>query len=101
MELQPKYIANVIDIEKTTLTPIVFSMSGGMGPAAMVFYKRIVENIANKSLQRYCDNVLFIRCRLRFDLLFKTCLISLRGFMGKKAAVAASLANVLDANLIK
>ena len=49
MEMKQKYIANVINIEKATFTPIVFSMSGGMGSTAMVFYKRIVENVANKS----------------------------------------------------
>ena len=100
MEKKRKYNARVINIEKATFTPLVFSTSGGMGPEAMVFYKRIAENIANKTLQRYCDVVSFIRRRLRFDLL-KTCLISLRGFRGKKAAVVAAPVNGLDVNLMK
>ena len=89
MELQPKYIARVINIKKATYTPLVFGTSCGMGPEAMVFSKRIAENIANKSLQRYCDVVSFIRRRLKFDPL-KTCLISLRLFQGKKAAMVAA-----------
>ena len=37
--------ARVINIEKATFTLFVFSTSGGMGPEAMGFYKRITENI--------------------------------------------------------
>ena len=98
-EKKRKYYARVINIEKATFTPLVFSTSGGMGPEAMVFYKKVAENIAKKSLQRYCGIVSFIRRRLRFDLL-KTCLISLRGFRGKKSTGAAAPMNGLDVNLI-
>ena len=31
-----------INIEKATFTPLVFSTSGGMGPEAMLLYKRIL-----------------------------------------------------------
>ena len=64
-----KYTARLINIEKATFTPLVFSTSGGMGPEDSVFYKRVAEKIANKSSQRYSDIILFIRRRLRFDLL--------------------------------
>ena len=45
------------------------------------------------------DIILFIRRRLRFDLL-KTCLISLRGFRGIKSNVVASPVDDIDLNLI-
>ena len=77
------YNLRVINIEKATFTPIVFSTSGGMGPEAMAFYKRVAERISAKTGQRYSDVISFLRRRLRFDLL-KTCLIALRGYRGKK-----------------
>ena len=43
MKKKRKYDARVINIEKAIFTPLVFSTSGGMGPEAMVFYKRIAE----------------------------------------------------------
>ena len=69
LEKKRKYNARVINIERATFTPLVFSTSGGMGPEASVFYKRVAEKIANKSSQRYSDIISFIRRRLRFDLL--------------------------------
>ena len=99
LEKKQKYNARVINIERATFTPLVFSTSGGMGPEASVFYKRVAEKIANKSSQRYSDIISFIRRRLRFDLL-KTCLISLRGFRGKKSTVVASSVDDVDLNLI-
>ena len=64
-----KYTARLINIERATFTPLVFSTSGGRGPEASVFYKRVTEKISNKSSQRYSDIISFIRRRLRFDLL--------------------------------
>ena len=52
LEKKRKYNARVINIESATFTPLVFSTSGGMGPEASVFYKRVGEKIANKSSQR-------------------------------------------------
>ena len=40
------------------------------------FYKLLASKMSNKTGQRYCDTVAFVRRRLRFDLL-KTCVISL------------------------
>ena len=70
-----------------------------MGPDASVFYKRVAKRIANKSSQKYSDIISSIRGRLRCDL-FKTCLISLRGFGGKKSIVVASPVDDIDLNQI-
>ena len=100
MEKKRKYNTRVINVEKATFTPLVFSTTGGMGIEATAFYKRIAERVANKTLQKYSDVVSFIRRRLRFDLL-KTCLISLRGFRGKKApCMIATPVDELDLNLM-
>ena len=57
------------------------------------------QKIANKPSQRYSDIISFMRRHLRFDLL-KTCLISLRGFRGKKLTVVDSPVDDIDLNII-
>ena len=90
------YNTRVINVEKGTFTPLVFSTSGGMGPEASTFYKHLADKIAVKTNQRYSDVISFIRRRVRFDLL-KTCLIALRGYRGKK--IQATPIEELDLNL--
>ena len=75
-----EYNARIIEVEKASFTPLVFSTSGGMGEEATRFYKHLTGKISQKKQQRYCDVVAFIRRRLRFDLL-RTCLISIRGYI--------------------
>ena len=96
-EKKRKYNARVLQIEKASFTPLVFSTTGGMGAEADRFYKHLAQKISMKSGQRYSDTVAFIRRRLRFDLL-KTCLISIRGYRGKHNAKPAEM-DSLDLNL--
>ena len=84
-EKKRKYNARVLQVEKASFTPLVFSTTGGMGGEADRFYKHLASKMSNKTGQRYCDTVAFVRRRLRFDLL-KTCVISLRGYRGKQYA---------------
>ena len=81
-EKKNKYNARVLQVDKASFTPLVFSTTGGMGGEADRFFKHLAQKISNKGGQRYSDVIAFIRRRLRFDLL-KTCLISLRGHRGK------------------
>ena len=97
MEKKNDYVDRVLNVEKGTFTPLVFSTTGGMGTEATKFYKRLAEQISRKTGQSYSDTIGFIRKRLRFDLL-RTCLISLRGFRGKVSAKPAST-DSLDLNL--
>ncbi len=96
-EKKNKYNARVLQVEKASFTSLVFSTTGGMGSEAERFYKQLATKISNKSGQRYCDTITFIRRRLRFDLL-RTCLISLRGFRGTQKAKPAEI-DSLDLNL--
>ena len=96
-EKKRMYNARILQIEKASLTPLVFSTTGGMGAEADRFYKHLAERISTKTDQRYSDTVAFIRRRLRFDLL-KTCLISLRGYRGRQCSKAANI-DSLDINL--
>ena len=57
-----EYNARIIQIERASFTPLIFSCSGGMSNETDKFIKQLA----------------FIRRRLRFDIL-KSCIISLRG----------------------
>ena len=90
-----EYNSRVINIEKGSFTPVVFSTSGGMGQEAEKLLKRIATKIAYKRKEDYCHTISFLRRRYRFDLL-RTCVIALRGYRGayKPDAIAQ-----LDLNL--
>ena len=96
-EKKYKYNARVLQVEKASFTPLVFSTTGGMGGEADKFFKHLAEKMSRKTGHRYCDTIAFIRRRIRFDLL-KTCLISLRGHRGKGSAKPEEI-DSLDLNL--
>ena len=77
-----KYNQRIIDIEKATFTPLVFTTTGGMGTECQRFHKRMAELLAAKRKERYADVMAYIRKRLRFALL-KATLVALRGYRGK------------------
>ena len=83
-EKKRKYNTRVLEVEKGTFTPLVFSTSGGMGVEAHRLVKRLAQRMEVATGQRYSDSVSFIRKRLRFELL-KTTVIALRGDRGSKA----------------
>ena len=96
-----KYNARVLQVEKATFSPIVFSTTGGMGDEATQFYKKLAKKTSKKTGQELCDVTCYMRRRLRFELL-KTCLISLRGYRGKPKEVnkKADEMEDLDLNLL-
>ena len=93
-----EYNLRVINVEKGTFTPLVFSTTGGMGQEASSFIKRLSEKTARKTNQRYSEVMSFMRRRLRFAVL-KTCLIALRGHRGKISSNGTPV-NELDMGLM-
>ena len=65
-------------IENGTFTPLVFSVSGGMGKEWSMFHKHLVERLAIKTGERYEKIVPTIRCKLSFPIL-KSALMCVRG----------------------
>ena len=57
------------EIELVSFTPLVFSLTGGMGKAATAFYKRLASLIAVKREQPYSSTLSWLRCSLGFVLL--------------------------------
>ena len=94
-----EYNARVIEVEKASFSPLVFSTAGGMAKEANSFFKVIAQKWSRKTNQTYADSISFIRRRLRFDLL-KTTVIALRGYRGKRTEERGNDdINELDLNL--
>ena len=85
VEKETFYGDRVRQVEKGSFDPLVFSTSGGMGPKASVFLKKLSHLIADKRGERYADVMGFMRTKLRFSLL-RSVLIAIRGERGKPTA---------------
>jgi len=72
-EKEDKYNQRVIDIEKSSFNPLVFTTSGGMVPECNRVNKRLAEKIAEKRREPYASVITYIRTKLRFALLRSTC----------------------------
>ena len=79
------YNDRVLNVEKATFTPLVFTTTGGMGPECARMNKRIAELIAEKKGEKYGQVMQYIRTRLRFALLRCT-LVAIRGVRGKRTS---------------
>ena len=91
------YNERILEVEKASFTPIVFSTTGTMGREAERFYRRLAVLLSGKTKQSIPDAVRYIRQRLSFCLL-KTLIVSLRGYRGKR--VTPFNANNVDINLL-
>ena len=47
------YLRRVVEVERASFTPLVFTTTGGMGPECRKFNKRLVELIAMKKGEEY------------------------------------------------
>ena len=72
------YEQRIREIEHSTFTPLIFSLTGGLGPAATIFYKRLASLLATKWDQNYSATMGWLRCRLSFSLL-RSSIMCIRG----------------------
>ena len=91
------YNERVLEVEKSTFSPIVCSTTGIFGNEAQKFYRQVAVLLSNRSGQSYPDTIRYIRQRLSFCIL-KTTVASLRGFKGTKVTRFISDRN--DINLL-
>ena len=82
-EKKRKYGQRIVQVEKATFTPLVFSTSGGMAPECTTYHKRVATLISNKTKEDYSKVMNHIRTRVRFSIL-KSTLVAIRGERGKK-----------------
>ncbi len=72
------YEQRVRDVEMASFTPLVFSASGGFGPAASTTFKRMASLLAAKWDMPYSVVMGWLRCRTSFALL-RSSIMCLRG----------------------
>ena len=86
-EKRRSYDQRVREIEHGSFTPLVFSASGGMGPSARTFYKKLASMIAAKYNKVYSRTLNWLRCRIGFSLL-RSAIMCLRGSRSSKGRPA-------------
>ena len=72
----------MIEAEKGSFTPLVFTTSGGCGPLCKQLIKKLAKSIASAKSEKYEDVIYHLRVRLRFALL-KSTLLAVRGQRGE------------------
>jgi len=97
-EKKRTYNQRIIQVEKATFTPLVFSTTGGMASECTMFHKKVAELIAMKTKEEYSHVMNHLRTRLRFSLL-KSTLVAVRGERGKQRSVKETCAE-LSFNMI-
>ena len=80
------YEQRVREIEHASFTPLVMSLTGGLGPAATTTYKRLGSLLATKWDQSYECVMAWLRCRLSFSLL-RSSIMCLRGARSSRGHV--------------
>ena len=93
------YNDRILQVEKGSFSPLIFSTTGGMGPEATRYHKRIAELISTKRGELYSDVVNHIRTRIRFSLL-KSVLVAVRGERGKRGRPNNTAISDISLNLV-
>ena len=92
-EKKELYEERVLQSEKGSFVPLVFTTSGGMGPLCTVFVDRVSEMKADHKKEAKSQVINHIRTRFRFDLLRST-LIALRAIRGRSTAQHLELQDI-------
>ena len=82
-EKKSKYASRLINTERASFIPLVFTTSATTAPECNKFHKRIAELIANKRKEQYSKVLSYIRTRISFTML-KSILVSIHGVRDKK-----------------
>ena len=89
----------MIEVEKASFVPLVFSTTGAMGKEAVLYHKQLATLLSKKRSVSYSEAMAFVRCKLRFCIL-KTTLIALRGYRGSSTRETADDEEAADIDLI-
>ena len=63
------YEQRIREVEHSSFTPLVMSLTGGTGKATNVCLKRLASMLSEKWDQKYNTTISWLRCRLSFSLL--------------------------------
>ena len=76
------YNDRVIQVEKSTFVPLVYSTNGDMGKQCQKLHQQLASLISAKTGDMYSKVMATLRTRIRFALLNST-LVAIRGYRGK------------------
>ena len=76
-ENKRKYASRIIEVENDTLTPLVFTTTGGMSQECQRYHSRLAEFISSKKQEDYATKITWIRTKVSFAIL-PTALVCLR-----------------------
>ena len=85
-EKKRSYNQRILQVEKASFTPLIFTTSGGMAPECAKYHKKVALLITNKTKEDYAKVINHLRTRLRFTLL-KSTLLAIRGERGKPSKI--------------
>ena len=55
-----------MNVEHGTMTPLIFTVNGSMGPECAQFHRCLADKISEKTGQSYSDVINYMRCKLSF-----------------------------------
>ena len=92
-----KYEPRVINVEKGTFSPLIFSCTGGAGPSATRVIKQAASKLSLKNDDSYANIITFIRTKISFALLWSS-VLCLRGSrsLRRPQPVEASMGAVVE-----
>ena len=64
-----KYEQRIREIEHGSFSPLMFGTTGGVGPTASLFLKRLALLLSEKNQRPYSINMNLIRCKYSFSVL--------------------------------
>ena len=92
------YDQRMREVEHGRFSPLAFSASGGMGPMAIVVYKKLASMIATKHENPYSQTIHWLRYRLCFSLL-RTAVMCLRGSRSSQGRLAKPIISEVSIQL--
>ena len=88
-----KYNSRILNVEKGSFTPLIYTTSGGWGPQAVSYHKRLAQLLSKKRNETYASVMNYMRTRIRFSILRST-LVAVRGERGKRPPTTKPLHTV-------
>ena len=92
-EKKRTYNQSIMQVEKGSFTPLIFSTTGGMGPECDKYHKRVAELIARRRNEDYPDVINYMRTRLNFCLL-RCIIIAVRGERRKRRRAGTDMEDI-------
>ena len=88
-EKKTAYLHRVLEVEKSSFTPLVMSTTGGLGREFNKTLKQLAEKKAKKTGYSYDQCIRYLRLRLSFAMV-RSVTISIRGHRGRLRAEGSS-----------